>query len=73
LDADGWEMESDFYLKLGSDISEILRGHTHLTPSQPRYGTKNCDGTNWVEVSADQCKPSCGSIGGRVQNLFLDF
>ena len=67
LDADGWEMESDFYLKLGTDITEILRGQTELTPSQPRYGTKNCDGLNWKEVSSDQCKPSCGAIGGRAQ------
>ena len=36
LNADGWELESDFYLKLGGDITQILRGNSQLSPTQPR-------------------------------------
>ena len=57
-------MESDFYLKLSGDMSEVLRGNKDLTPAQPRFGKLICDGTNWKEIRPDQCKPSCGTIGG---------
>ena len=64
LDADGWELESDFYLVMASEIVKRLRGEADFTPTQPVFGKLECDGNNWKQVASDQCKPSCGAIGG---------
>ena len=64
LDADGWELESDFYLVMAGEITKRLRGEADFTPTQPVSGKLSCDGKNWKPVADDQCKPSCGAIGG---------
>ena len=81
LNADGWEIESDFYLKLAHDITQIIRGKEQLSPIQPRspyylietifnqflfrFGKLECVRPAWKLVAEDQCLPSCGNVGGK--------
>ena len=51
MDADGWELESDFYLVMASEIVKRLRGEADFTPTQPVFGKLECDGNNWKQVA----------------------
>ena len=64
LDADGYALPSDFYLRLAAEGARVLRGERAPSPDRPiRGGTPTCSPPDSMAVE-DRCVPSCGAAGG---------